>query len=185
MKLSLIDIEDEVEAAVIEQDSKHSDSLKGSSLFGILVKLFLTFAVAYLLLKFALWATRDYFNSSLPHFWGDTAIMTAGFVLVLTITLGFSSDQQTFQISFPKESHAECLSDAEKLQKKLPFVSVTATCEPSFVYPQNKNEESVNTWSAVPYGGHETMWANIFRTKCGEVTLNGKSYVWTIWIKFH
>ena len=60
-------------------------------------------------------------------------------------TLGFSPDQQTFQISFPKESRAECFSDAEKLQKKLPFVSVTATCEPSLVYPQNKNEKSVNT----------------------------------------
>ena len=54
MKLSLIDIEDEVEAAVIEQDQKHSDSQKSSSLFSIFVKLSLTFAAAYLLLKFVL-----------------------------------------------------------------------------------------------------------------------------------
>lgn len=51
MKLSLIDIEDEVEAAVIEQDPRHSDSQKGSSLFGIIVKLCLTCGAGYFLLK--------------------------------------------------------------------------------------------------------------------------------------
>lgn len=51
MKLSLIDIEDEVEAAVIEQDPKHSDSQKGSSLFGTIVKLCLTCGAVYFLFK--------------------------------------------------------------------------------------------------------------------------------------
>ena len=51
MKLSLIDIEDEVEAAVTEQDPKHSDNQKGSSLFGIIVKLCLTCVAGYFLFK--------------------------------------------------------------------------------------------------------------------------------------
>jgi hypothetical protein len=51
MKLSLIDIEDEVEATVIEQDPRHSDSQKGSSLFGIIVKLCLTCGAGYFLIK--------------------------------------------------------------------------------------------------------------------------------------
>jgi hypothetical protein len=51
MKLSLIDIEDEVEAAVIEQDPKHGDSQKGSSLFGIIGKLCLTCGAGYFLFK--------------------------------------------------------------------------------------------------------------------------------------
>ena len=71
--------------------------------------------------------------------------MTGGFFLIVIITLGFSADQQTFQISFPKESRAECLSDAEKFKKKLPFLSVVAICEPSLVYPQNKKGETTTT----------------------------------------
>ena len=51
MKLSLIDIEDEVEATVIERDPEHSDCQKGSSLFGIIVKLSLTFGIGYFLFK--------------------------------------------------------------------------------------------------------------------------------------
>ena len=51
MKLSLIDIEDEVETAVIEQDPKHTDSQKGSSLFSIIIKLCLTCGAGYFLFK--------------------------------------------------------------------------------------------------------------------------------------
>ena len=54
--------------------------------------------------------------------------MTSAFVLVITITLGMGSDQQTFQISFPKETQAECLNDAEKFEVPLPFISTQAQC---------------------------------------------------------
>ena len=54
--------------------------------------------------------------------------MTSAFVLVITITLGMGSDQQTFQISFPKETQAECLNDAEKFEVLLPFISTRAQC---------------------------------------------------------
>ena len=51
MKLSLIDIEDEVEATVIEQDQKHSDNQKSSSLVGIFVKLSVMCGAGYFLSK--------------------------------------------------------------------------------------------------------------------------------------
>ena len=55
--------------------------------------------------------------------------MTSAFILVITITLGLDSDQQTCQMSFPKESKAECISDAEKFAVPLPFVSIQAECK--------------------------------------------------------
>ena len=55
--------------------------------------------------------------------------MTSAFILLITITFGLGSDQQTFQMSFPKESKAECISDAEKFAVPLPFVSMQAECK--------------------------------------------------------
>ena len=49
--MSLIDIEDEVEATVIEQDQKHSDNQKSSSLVGIFVKLSVMCGAGYFLYK--------------------------------------------------------------------------------------------------------------------------------------
>ena len=47
----LINIEDEVEATVIEQDPEHSNSQKGSSLFGMIVNFTVTFGSGYFLFK--------------------------------------------------------------------------------------------------------------------------------------
>ena len=38
--------------------------------------------------------------------------MTSAFILVITITIGLGSEQKTFQMSFPKESEAECMTEA-------------------------------------------------------------------------
>ena len=54
--------------------------------------------------------------------------MISAFILVITIALGMGSYQQTFQISFPKETQAECLNDAEKFEVLLPFISTRAQC---------------------------------------------------------
>ena len=71
--------------------------------------------------------------------------MTSAFILVITITIGFGSDQQTFQMSFPKEIQAECLSDAEKFEVPLPFVSIQAKCEPTLTPSPDEDEKVVNT----------------------------------------
>ena len=56
--------------------------------------------------------------------------MTSAFILVITITLGSGFEQKTFQMSFPKESEAECMTDAEKFELPLPFVTIHAECQP-------------------------------------------------------
>ena len=71
--------------------------------------------------------------------------MTSAFVLFITITLGMGFDQQTFQMSFPKETRAECLSDAEKFEAPLPFISIQAKCEPTLSTSPNEDEKTVNT----------------------------------------
>ena len=71
--------------------------------------------------------------------------MTSSFILVITITFGLGSDQQTFQMSFPKETQAECLSDAEKFKVPLPFISIQTKCEPTLAPSPNEDEKTLNT----------------------------------------
>ena len=68
--------------------------------------------------------------------------MTSAFILVITITYGLGSDQQTFQMSFPKESKAACISDAEKFAVPLPFVSIEAECKPQLT-PSPREDEDI------------------------------------------
>ena len=56
--------------------------------------------------------------------------MTSAFVLVITITIGLGSEQKTFQMNIPKESEAECMTDAKKFEVPPPFVSIQAQCQP-------------------------------------------------------
>ena len=71
--------------------------------------------------------------------------MTSAFILVITITLGLGSDQQTFQMSFPKESQAECMNDAEKFEVPLPFVSIQAECKPQLTPSPRKDDDIQKT----------------------------------------
>ena len=72
--------------------------------------------------------------------------MTSAFIPVITITLGMSADQQTFQISFPKETQAECLNDAEKFEVPLPFISNQAQCLPQLAPSSNKDDNILKTY---------------------------------------
>ena len=71
--------------------------------------------------------------------------MTSGFILVIIITFGLGSDQQTFQMNFPKETHAECLSDAAKYDVPLPFVSIHTQCKPQFEPTPKKDDDILET----------------------------------------
>ena len=71
--------------------------------------------------------------------------MTSAFILVITITFELGYDQQALQMSFPKESEAECMTDAEKFEVPLPFVSIQAKCEPTLTPSPNKDYKTVNT----------------------------------------
>ena len=71
--------------------------------------------------------------------------MTSAFILVITITFGLDSDQQTFKMSFPKETQAECLSDAEKFEVPLLFVSIQAECEPTLAPSPDEDKKTINT----------------------------------------
>ena len=71
--------------------------------------------------------------------------MTSAFILVITITIGLGSDKQTFQMSFPKETRAECLSDAKKFEVPLPFVSIQAQCQPQVAPSPHKDDEILKT----------------------------------------
>ena len=71
--------------------------------------------------------------------------MTSAFILVITITLGWGPEQKTFQMSFPKESEAECMTDAEKFEVPLPFVSIQAHCQPQLAPSPNKDEDILKT----------------------------------------
>ena len=71
--------------------------------------------------------------------------MTSAFILVITITLGLGTDKQTFQMSFPKETRAECLSDAEKFEVPLPFVTIQAECQPQLAPSPNKDDDILKT----------------------------------------
>ena len=71
--------------------------------------------------------------------------MTSAFILIITITIGLGSEQKTFQMNFPRETHAECLSDAEKFEVPLPFISIQAKCEPTLTPSPNEDEKTVNT----------------------------------------
>ena len=52
--------------------------------------------------------------------------MTSAFVPIITITLGLGSEHQTVQMSFPKESEAECMTDAERFEVSLLFDTMEA-----------------------------------------------------------
>ena len=71
--------------------------------------------------------------------------MTSTFILVITITLGLGSDQKTFQMSFPKESQAECISDAEKFEVPIPFVSIHAECQTQLAPSPQKDDDIKKT----------------------------------------
>lgn len=71
--------------------------------------------------------------------------MTGAFILVITITLGLGSDQKTFQMSFPKESLAECNKAATKYEVPLPFVSIEAQCQPKLEPSPNKDGDILKT----------------------------------------
>ena len=71
--------------------------------------------------------------------------MTSTSILVITITLGLGSDQQTFQMSFPKETPAECPSDAEKFTVPLPFVSIQTQCKPQLEPTPKKDDYILGT----------------------------------------
>ena len=71
--------------------------------------------------------------------------MTSDFILIIVVTFGFGDDSQTFQLNFPKASQAECMVEAEKIEKQLPFISIETKCEPTPVFPSNENEGSVST----------------------------------------
>ena len=71
--------------------------------------------------------------------------MTSTFILVITITLGLGSDQKTFQMSFPKESFAECSKDAAKYEVPLPFVSIQTQCKPWFAPTPKQDEDILRT----------------------------------------
>ena len=70
--------------------------------------------------------------------------MTSAFILVITITFGLGSEQQTFQMSFPKESKTECISDAKKFAVPLPFVSIQAKCKPR-LRPSPREDDDIQT----------------------------------------
>ena len=53
-KLNEIDFEDEIEAAVIEQDENPNDSQKGSGVAGKVVRVLLTCIAGYFLFRFLL-----------------------------------------------------------------------------------------------------------------------------------
>ena len=53
-KLNEIDFEDEIEAAVIEQDENSNDGQKGSGVAGKVVRVLLTCIAGYFLAKFLL-----------------------------------------------------------------------------------------------------------------------------------
>ena len=71
--------------------------------------------------------------------------MISAFVLVITITIGLGSEQKTFQMSFPKASEAECLTDAERFEVPLPFVSIQAKCEPTLAPSPDEDKKTINT----------------------------------------
>ena len=71
--------------------------------------------------------------------------MMGDFILIITVTLGFGDDSQTFQLNYPKASQAECIVDAEKIEQQLPFISIETKCEPTSVSPSNENDRSVST----------------------------------------
>ena len=71
--------------------------------------------------------------------------MTSAFILVITITIGLGSEQKTFQMSFPKESEAECMTDAERFEVPLPFVSIQTQCQPQFAPSPNKDDGILKT----------------------------------------
>ena len=71
--------------------------------------------------------------------------MISAFVLVITITIGLGSEQKTFQMSFPKESEVECMTDAKKFEVPLPFISIQSKCEPTLSPSPSDNEKTVNT----------------------------------------
>ena len=72
--------------------------------------------------------------------------MTSAFILVITITFGMGSEQQTLQISFPKETQAECLNDAEKFEAPLPFISTQVQCYPQLAPSPNKDDNTLKTY---------------------------------------
>ena len=45
-------------------------------------------------------------------------------------------------MSFPKESKAACISDAEKFAVPLPFVSIEAECKPQLT-PSPREDEDI------------------------------------------
>ena len=71
--------------------------------------------------------------------------MTSAFILVITITIGMGSEQKTFQMSFPKENEAECMTDAEKFEVPLPFVSIQAQCQPQLAPSPKKDDDILKT----------------------------------------
>lgn len=71
--------------------------------------------------------------------------MISAFVLVITITIGMGSEQKTFQMSFPKESEAECMTDAERFEEPLPFVSIQAQCQPQLAPSPDKDADILTT----------------------------------------
>ena len=71
--------------------------------------------------------------------------MISAFVLVITITIGLGSEQKTFQMSFPKESEVECMTDAKKFEVPLPFVAIQAQCQPQVAPSPHKDDEILKT----------------------------------------
>lgn len=71
--------------------------------------------------------------------------MRSELILIIIITFGFMDNPQTIQLSFPKESQAEYMIDAEKIEQNLPFISIETKCEPTLAFPPNENGQSIST----------------------------------------
>ena len=88
--------------------------------------------------------------------------MISAFVLVITITIGLGSEQKTFQMSFPKESEAECMTDAEKFEVPLPFVTIQAECQPQLAPSPNKDDDILKTQSTWVDDALLISWADLW-----------------------
>ena len=88
--------------------------------------------------------------------------MISAFVLVITITIGLGSEQKTFRMSFPKESEAECMTDAEKFEVPLPFVTIQAECQPQLAPSPNKDDDILKTQSTWVDDALLISWADLW-----------------------